>query len=89
MVVTIRKKIKMKKLILASTFNLLLIINSRAQGCTPLRNVAGVSPDIVFKNSESANKTYLNITNRYLEGSSSYKGSKFITDTLVTSEHNQ
>lgn len=78
----------MKKVILASTVNLLLIINAWAQGCTPLRNVTGVSPDIIFKNSESANKTYLNITNRYLEGSSSYKGTKFITDTLVANKIN-
>jgi hypothetical protein len=89
LVVTIRKKkLKMKKLILASAFHLFLTGYAYSQGCSPLRNVAGVSPDIVFKNSESANKTYLNITNRYLEGSSSYKGTKFLTDTLVTNRIN-
>jgi len=88
LVVAIRKKSKMKKLILASTFNLLLTVYATSQGCSPLRNVAGVSPDIVFKNSESINKTFLNITNRYLEGSSTYKGTKFVTDTLVTNRIN-
>jgi len=78
----------MKKFILASAFNLLLFVHAYSQGCSPLRNVAGVSPDIVFKNSGSTNKTFLNITNRYLEGSSTYKGSKFITDTLVTNRIN-
>ena len=78
----------MKKFILVLAFNLSSTVYAYSQGCSPLRNVAGVSPDIVFKNSESTKKTFLNITNRYLEGSSTYRGTKFITDTLVTNRIN-
>jgi hypothetical protein len=78
----------MKKLLIASTFNLLVTVCAYSQGCSPLRNVAGVSPDIVFKSSGSINRMFLSITNRYFDGSSTYKGSKFITDTLVTTRVN-
>ena len=73
----------MKKLILIS-FSLLLAVYSWTQGCVAIRNVAGISPDFLFENIQPNNKLILNVTNRYFEASSTFRGDKFITDTLVT-----
>jgi len=73
----------MKKLILIS-FNLLLAVYSWTQGCVAIRNVAGISPDLLFENIQPNDKLILNVTNRYFEASSTFRGDKFITDTLVT-----
>ena len=54
------------------------------QGCVAIRNVAGVSPDLLFKNIDPNERFILNVTNRYFEASSTYIADKFITDTLVT-----
>jgi hypothetical protein len=54
------------------------------QGCVAIRNVAGVSPDLLFKNIDPNDRFILNVTNRYFEASSTYIADKFITDTLVT-----
>jgi hypothetical protein len=55
-----------------------------SQGCVAVRNVAGVSPDQLFKTIKPGDKLILNVTNRYFEASDTYKGDKFLTDTLVT-----
>jgi hypothetical protein len=73
----------MKKLILVS-FSLLLSTYALAQGCVAIRNVAGISPDLLFENIQPNDKLILNVTNRYFEASSTFRGDKFITDTLVT-----
>jgi hypothetical protein len=73
----------MKKLILIS-FNLLLTAYAWTQGCVAIRNVAGISPDLLFENIQPNDKLILNVTNRYFEASSTFRGDKFITDTLVT-----
>ena len=73
----------MKKLILIS-FNLLLAVYSWTQGCVAIRNVAGISPDLLFENIQPNDKLIFNVTNRYFEASSTFRGDKFITDTLVT-----
>src|SRR5258708_27251536 len=75
----------MKKLLLTS-FTLLLAFYSRAQGCVAIRNVAGVSPNLLFENIQPNDKLIFSVTNRYFEASSTYKGDKFITDTLVTNK---
>ena len=73
----------MKKLLLFSA-NLLLALGAWTQGCVAIRNVAGVSPDLLFQNVQPNDKLIFNITNRYFEASSTYVGDKFITDTVVT-----
>jgi hypothetical protein len=55
-----------------------------SQGCVAIRNVSGLSPDLLFQKEKPDNGLILNITNRYFEASESYKGDKFLTDTLVT-----
>ncbi len=75
----------MKKLLLTS-FTLLLAFYSWAQGCVAIRNVAGVSPNLLFENIQPNDKLIFSVTNRYFEASSTYKGDKFITDTLVTNK---
>lgn len=65
------------------SFTLLISVYSWAQGCVAIRNIAGISPDILFENSQPKNKIILNITNRYFEASSTFISDKFITDSLV------
>jgi hypothetical protein len=77
------KKNTMKKLILI-LFNFLVAIYALAQGCVAIRNVAGISPDLLFENMQPNDKLIFNITNRYFEASSTFIEDKFITDTLVT-----
>ncbi|HLO82427.1 MAG TPA: hypothetical protein VK166_15790 [Chitinophagaceae bacterium] len=55
-----------------------------SQGCVAVRNIAGVSPELLLENIKPGDKLVLNVTNRYFEASDSYVGDKFITDTLVT-----
>src|SRR4030095_9717215 len=73
----------MKKLILI-LFNLLLTAYAWTQGCVAIRNVGGISPDLLFENIQPNDKVIFNVTNRYFEASSTYRGDKYITDTLVT-----
>jgi hypothetical protein len=73
----------MKKLILIS-FNLLFTAYAWTQGCVAIRTVAGISPDLLFENIQPNDKLIFNVTNRYFEASSTFRGDKFITDTLVT-----
>jgi len=73
----------MKKLILIS-FNLLLAAYAWTQGCVAIRNVGGISPDLLFENIQPNDKLIFNVTNRYFEASSTFIGEKYITDTLVT-----
>ena len=75
----------MKKLSLL-LLNILFAIYAWTQGCVAIRNVAGISPDLLFKNMQPDDKLIFNVTNRYFEGSSTYRGDKFITDTLVTNK---
>ena len=73
----------MKKLILV----ILIITESTywasSQGCVAIRNIGGMSPDLLFENMGPNNKFILNITNRYFEASTSYKEDDFFSDTLV------
>src|SRR4030095_5655422 len=55
-----------------------------SQGCVAIRNVGGISPDLLFENIQPNDRLIFNVTNRYFEASSTYKGDKYITDTLVT-----
>ena len=73
----------MKKLIILF-LNLLLATYSWEQGCLAIRNVAGISPDLLFENMKPNEKFILNVTNRYFKASSTYIGDKYITDSLVT-----
>jgi len=72
----------MKKLVLFS-FGLVLSMHAFTQGCVAIRNVAGVSPDLLFNNVKPNDKLIFNITNRYFEAPKTYRGDKYITDTLV------
>jgi hypothetical protein len=76
----------MKKLLFAFAILLLSRYGAHAQGCSPIRHLSGVSPDVLFKDHKSANKYVLNFTNRYFEASNTYRGTKYITDTLVTNK---
>jgi len=73
----------MKKLSLL-LLNILFTIYGWAQGCVAIRNVAGVSPDLLFENIQPGDKLIFNVTNRYFEASSTFRGDKYFTDTLVT-----
>src|SRR5215203_1156081 len=55
-----------------------------SQGCVAIRNVAGISPDLLFQNIQKGDKLIFNVTNRYFNASSTFKDDKFVTDTLVT-----
>jgi len=59
---------------------------ARSQGCVAIRNVAGVSPDLLFDNVKPGDKYIFNVTNRYFEASKSFKGDKSFSDTLVTNK---
>ncbi len=72
----------MKKLILFS-FSIVIGIYASTQGCVAIRNVGGISPYLLFENIQPNDKLILNVTNRYFEAST-FRGDKFITDTLVT-----
>jgi hypothetical protein len=52
------------------------------QGCVAIRNVAGLSPDLLFENTGTS-KYLINVTNRYFEASKSYKEHDLFSDTLV------
>jgi hypothetical protein len=73
----------MKKFILFS-FSIVIGIYASTQGCVAIRNVVGISPDLLFENIQPNDKLILNVTNRYFEASRTFRGDKFITDTLVT-----
>ena len=62
---------------------LLHTMSGLTQGCVAIRNVAGINPDLLFKNLQSGDKFILTITNRYFEAARTYRGEEFITDTLV------
>ena len=72
----------MKKIILI-LLNLMLTFYSWTQGCVAVRNVAGINPRFSFKEIQTNNKWFLDITNRYFEAPRTYRGDEFITDTLV------
>lgn len=74
----------MRKIILTLLFKILLSTHGWSQGCTPIRNITGLTPDVQFRSIQSSNKYLLNISNKYFKASSTYKGTKYITDTLVT-----
>lgn len=72
----------MKKLALV-LFILLSSAHAWTQGCVAIRSVGGISPDLLFKNVQPNDKLIFNITNRYFEAPKTYRGDKYITDTLV------
>jgi hypothetical protein len=72
----------MKKLLIIAVFPWLAIA-AWSQGCVAIRNIAGISPDLLFKNLQPKDKLLLSITNRYFEAPRTYKGDQFVTDTLV------
>src|SRR5215475_459591 len=72
----------MKKLALLSLISLVTAY-AWTQGCVAIRNVAGISPDLLFKNVSPNDKWLMSVTNRYFQASDSYRGDKFVTDTLV------
>jgi hypothetical protein len=71
-----------KHLILPLAF-FLFTAQVKPQGCVAIRNIAGISPDIQFENLQSNDRYIFNLTNRYFEAPKTYRGDKFITDTLV------
>src|SRR5688572_18448581 len=75
----------MKKLAMFS-FSLLFTVYAWAQGCVAIRNVGGVSPDLLFENIQPGDKLIFNITNRYFEASSTFREDIYFTDTLVTNK---
>ncbi|MFL5741173.1 MAG: hypothetical protein ACJ75B_13200 [Flavisolibacter sp.] len=74
----------MKKFLLATAILLFSVLEGYAQGCSPIRHISGISPDVLFKNHTTTNRFVINMTNRYFEASNTYRGTKYITDTLVT-----
>jgi len=73
----------MKKLILVIFIITESTYWASSQGCVAIRNIGGMSPDLLFENMGPNNKFILNITNRYFEASKSYKGDDLFSDTLV------
>jgi len=55
-----------------------------SQGCVAIRNVGGISPDLLFENIQPNDKLIFSVTNRYFEASTSLKATNFFSDTLVT-----
>ena len=55
-----------------------------SQGCVAIRNIGGISPDLLFENIQPTDKLIFNVTNRYFEASTSMKATNFFSDTLVT-----
>jgi hypothetical protein len=55
-----------------------------SQGCVAIRNIGGISPDLLFENIQPNDKLIFNVTNRYFEASTSKKATTFYSDTLVT-----
>jgi len=74
----------MKAAILLLLFIPVPALFARSQGCVAIRNVAGVSPDLLFDNVKPGDKYIFNITNRYFEATKSFRGDKSFSDTLVT-----
>jgi hypothetical protein len=71
------------KNVIAFLLGIAVSSQSFGQGCVAIRTVAGISPDLLFKNIPPGDGFILAVTNRYFEASNSYSGGKFITDTLV------
>jgi len=76
----------MKKIILLSAIVLTTTGKLLSQGCVAIRNVGGMSPDLLFKNVGPNDRYILNITNRYFEASKSFRGDKAFSDTLVVNK---
>src|SRR6187397_2670687 len=74
----------MKPLILSLLVIIAPAMRVNSQGCVAIRNVAGISPDLLFENIQPNDKVIFNITNRYFEASTSLKATHFFSDTLVT-----
>lgn len=55
-----------------------------SQGCVAIRNIGGISPDLLFENIGPNDKLIFNVTNRYFEASTSRKATNLYSDTLVT-----
>src|SRR5215469_5894695 len=72
----------MKKVVVL-LLGICLSSQSFGQGCVAIRSVAGISPDLLFKDIQSGNGFIFAVTNRYFEATQSYSGDKFITDSLV------
>jgi hypothetical protein len=49
-----------------------------SQGCVAIRNIGGISPDLLFENIGPNDKLIFNITNRYFEASKAIKVIRFI-----------
>ncbi|HEV8270782.1 MAG TPA: hypothetical protein VGQ04_05710, partial [Chitinophagaceae bacterium] len=74
----------MKPLILSLLIVIAPAIRTNSQGCVAIRNVAGISPDLLFENIQPNDKVIFNITNRYFEASKSFRTDTVVSDTLVT-----
>jgi hypothetical protein len=74
----------MKKLILVIFIITAFTNGALTQGCVAIRNIGGISPDLLFENMGPNDKLIFNVTNRYFEASKSYKGDDLFSDTLVT-----
>ena len=76
----------MKKYILLSAIALATTGKLLSQGCVAIRNVGGMSPDLLFKNVGPTDRYIFNITNRYFEATKSFRGEKSFSDTLVVNK---
>lgn len=74
----------MKTFILLSLVITVMANQAQSQGCVAIRNIGGISPDLLFENMGPNDKLIFNVTNRYFEASKSYKGDDLFSDTLVT-----
>ncbi len=72
----------MKQFILIVLY-LLHTMYGLTQGCVAIRNVAGINPNLLFRDIQSGDKFILTVTNRYFEAARTYRGEEFVTDTLV------
>jgi len=72
----------MKKLILVVSY-FLSGVCGWTQGCVAIRNVGAISPGLSFEKVQRNNEFVFTVTNRYFEGARTFRGDKFITDTLV------
>lgn len=76
----------MKLITLLSVLLSMINFTANSQGCVAIRNVGGLSPDLLFENVRPEDKLIFNITNRYFNATKSYKEDKLFSDSLVSNK---
>ena len=76
----------MKNLLLLSWCLSFPVIWGHSQGCVAVRGISGFGSEVLFQTVQPTDKWLININTRHFESSSTFRGKRFITDTLVTNK---